>query len=298
MEKYRYNDIIKTLEVDPFCLKDGLLYAKNNNLDKIRVIPLNHYAEYGFTNANQLYKIKLDTTVFKDFSFIKALTLEDYIGVSNDGIDELYNLKLLEYFSFQNKSVKPDLNNFPNIETFVFKYNDGVKNLNCLKKLKNLMIFSLNTNDCSILSGLANLNTLSFIRGSFSNLNGIEHSKSIRSLDINYNSNIDDISFINNLTSLEILKIEKCKKLKDYNFLSENESIKELFIDSLDSLAFIPSMKKLEKINFWDCKDGNMTPLVESRSLRQINFYPNKKHYSHTIEQIIEKTGARRGRNK
>ncbi|MDR1451399.1 MAG: hypothetical protein LBI57_03580 [Helicobacteraceae bacterium] len=247
---------------------------------------MNHYEDYGFTNAKQLDKIKLDTEAFKEFNFIKALTIEDHIGISNEGIEKLYNLKLLEYFAFENQSIKPDLSNFPNIETLVFKYNDGIRNLNCLKKLKDLFVFLLKTNDCSFLSGLSNLNILRFSGGSFSNLNGIEHSKSIKRLDISYNSTVEDISVINNFSVLEKLNIEKCKKLKDYSFLSENKSIKELFIDSLNSLAFIPSMKKLEKINFWDCKDGNMNYLLKSESLKNINYYPNKKHYTHKLEEI------------
>ena len=40
-----------------------------------------------------------------------------------------------------------------------------------------------------------------------------------------------------------------------------------------------------------------MTPLLELKPEKQINFYPNRKHYSHTIEEIIELTGAKRGRN-
>jgi internalin A len=289
MEKYKYNDVLNTVDIDPFCIKDGLVYARKHEINKIRVMVLNHYEEYGFTSANELDKIKLDTALFKEFNFITDLTLENHIGISKDGINNIYNLKSLKYFAFENHDIKPDLNNLPNIETLVFKYNNSIRNLNHLENLKDLLVIGLKTNDCSFLSGLDNLKMLRLSGGSFSNLNGIEDSRLLNRIDINYNSNIEDISIINKLSSLEILNIEKCNKLKDYNILSGNNSIKELFIDRLDSLTFIPSMEKLEKINFWDCRDGNINYLLESNTLKNINYYPNKKHYTHKLEEIKEK---------
>ena len=38
-----------------------------------------------------------------------------------------------------------------------------------------------------------------------------------------------------------------------------------------------------------------MNPLLQSQSLEIINFYPNKKHYTHTIEEINKATSTRRG---
>jgi internalin A len=286
MEKYQYNDVLNTLDIDPIFINEGLVYAKNEKLDKIRVLPLNHYKLYGFSSPKELYQFKLDTSSFKDFDFIKALTLKDYIGLSNDGMHGLYALKSLEYFAFENPSIKPDLNYFPHIETLYFKFNDGVLNLSSLKCLKDIMIFNLRTKDCSYLSGLLNIRTLRLSGGSFLSISGIEKSKLLTRLDITYNSKVENIFSLNKLPKLEVLNIEKCKSLNNYDFLRGNQSIKELFIDTLDSLSFLPSMKKLEKINFYNCKDGNLNFLLESKSLRNVNFYPNKKHYTHTLEDI------------
>lgn len=288
MKKYEYNDSIQTLDIDPIFIENGLVEAKKRKLDKIRIMPLNHYEQYGFANSKELYKFKLDTTYFKNYDFIKSLELSDYIGLSDEGIKGLYELKSLEYFEFEHASVKPDLSNFPLLKTLYFKYNEGTKNINTLKNLKDLLIFSLKTKDCSYLNGLNWLEMLRFAKGTFLSLNGIENFK-LKRLDINYHSEVENIDAIMDLHELEILNIEKCKKLCDYSFLAGNKSIKELFIDDLDTLSFVPSMKKLEKINFWNCKDGNMKYLLESKSLKEINFYPNKKHYTHTLEEIKEK---------
>ena len=31
-----------------------------------------------------------------------------------------------------------------------------------------------------------------------------------------------------------------------------------------------------------------MSPLLKSQSLEMVNFYPNKKHYTHTLKEIEE----------
>jgi internalin A len=270
MEQYEYNDYLKTLDIDPIFIENGLLVAKNRGLNKVRIKPLNHYEKYGFSNANELYKFKLDTSYFKDYDFIKSLQLYDYIGLTDEGIKGLYELKTLEHLGFEHVSVKPDLSNFPLLETLYFKYNEGVKNINTLKNLKDLLIFSLKTKDCSYLSGLDGLEMLRFTRGTFLSINGIENFK-LKRLDINYNSTVENIDAVMSLPELEILKIEKCKKLCDYSFLAGNKSIKELCIDNLDSLSFVPSMEKLEKIYIWNCKDGNMEYLLKSKSLKNIH---------------------------
>jgi internalin A len=285
MEQYKYNDYLKTLEIDPIFIENGLLEAKSRKLDKVRITPLNHYEHYGFKSSNELYSFKLDTAYFKKYNFIKSLDLSDYIGLTNEGIKGLYELKGLEEFAFEHVSVKPDLSNFPLLETLYFKYNEGTKNISTLKNLKELLIYSLKTKDCSFLNGLNGLEILRFTRGTFLALKGIEQFK-LKRLHIKYHSEVENIEAIMDLPELEILNIEKCKKLSNYSFLAGNKSIKELFIDNLDSLLFVPSMEKLEKINIWNCKDGNMEYLLESKSLKKINISSNKRHYTHTLEEI------------
>jgi internalin A len=285
MEQYEYNDYLKTLDIDPIFIENGLLEAKNRGLNKIRIKPLNHYEKYGFSNSKELYNFKLDTVYFEKYNLIKSLELSDYIGLNDKDLKGLYELKTLEHLAFEHISVKPDLSNFPLLEKLYFKYNEGTKNINTLKNLQDLLIFSLKTNDCSYLEGLNELKMLRLTRGTFLSINGIENFK-LKRLDINYNSKVENIDAIITLPELETLNIEKCKNIYDYSFLAGNKSIKELSIDNLDTLSFVPSMEKLEKINIWNCKDGNMEYLLKSKSLKNINCYLNKKHYTHTWEEI------------
>ncbi|MCL1994368.1 MAG: hypothetical protein FWG66_15600 [Spirochaetes bacterium] len=286
MEQFRYNDTLNKLEIDPVFIEKGLLEAKKRKLDKIKIVPLNHFQEYGFASSKELQKFKLDTSFFKEYNFIKSLQLDEYIGLTDESVKGLYELTSLEEFGFENTTVKPDLANFPLLETLWFKYNDGVKNISALKKLKDLLLISLKTKDCSHLKGLEHLEMLRLSGGTFTSIDGVENFK-IKRLDIDHNSKVENIEAIKYLPALEILNIEKCKNIQDYGFLAGNKSIKNLFIDSLDSLSFVPAMEKLEKINFWDCKDGNMAYLLESKSLTSISFPQDKKHYTHKLGEIF-----------
>jgi internalin A len=294
MEKYVYNDVLKMLEIDPFCMEEGLIYANKNRITGIRIKPLNRFTDYGFENANELYNIQLDTSCFKHYNFIKELILEDYININENGLNGLYELNNLIYLNFKNKYMKIDFSHFTKLERLYFKYNNGINGIETLEKLTDILIETLNNSDCKILENLLSLESLCFINGNFVSLNGIENLCNLKKLKITYNSKIMDINFLPNIKELHI---EKCKLINDLTFLEDNNSIEELFIDNINTISFVPSMKKLREINFWNCKDGDMTPLIKSKTLEQINFYPNKKHYTHTIENIIKATGTKRGRN-
>ncbi len=297
MKQFEKSKISNKLVIDPVFIGEGIKYAKANNLYIIKISPLNAYSEYGFSSPKELYSFILNTTPLIE-NDIAELHISDHIKIDNNGLRDLYSIMNLKLLSFEDKSFKIDFSKIAQLEALYFKYNKGVTNLGALQNLKDLLIFSLNVPNCEILSELSNLEMLRLTRGNFTTLQGVENLKKVKRLDVAYNSKLLDAKAIASLSSLEKLHIEKCKSLTDFSFLKGNTSIKELFVDNLDSIGFVSTMPNLEKINFWSCKDGNMNPLLESKSLKQINFYPNKKHYTYTIEEVIELTGAQRGRNK
>lgn len=97
---------------------------------------------------------------------------------------------------------------------------------------------------------------------------------------------MENISSLSELNKLETLYIEKCKLLGGFGFLTGNKTIKNLFLSEVDSLDFIPTMKSIKNLKFWELKDGNLTYLLNSPSLEKVEFYPQKKHYTHKKEEI------------
>ncbi|KQB37439.1 hypothetical protein [Flavobacterium aquidurense] len=288
------------------------LKIRENDNGKYVVIYSNNFSEgIDFVFQNKISQIQLKGTVGKieqkiDFSLIekvsnqiKILTISNLNDTQIENLESIYNLIFLEILFVPEKlNFKLDILKFENLIQFGGVFSPKILNLNKHEKLQSLVISSgYPTENLDFLCNLKYVQKLHLYKANkLENLKGIEKLSSLFEISIGYNSKITSVLEIND-SKVEKLIIEKCKNLLDFSFLKENKHIKELFIDNIKSIEFITAMPNLEIINFWDCKDGNMRPLLEAKKLKQINFYPNKKHYSHTIEEIIEITGARRGRN-
>lgn len=288
MKKYQYNELLNCLEIDPNYLSDGLMYAENIKCDSIRIIELN---SMGIVSKNISFYPLVNNL------FVKRLIIED-IKINKhqaSSIESIYTLDNLRFLSLKGNRMRIDLSRLSQIEAFYCKFGETIQNIDSLINLKDLFIVSFDNLDLKLLQGLSELKILRLTSGDFLSLEGIRTLNKLERLDICYNHKLIFPDEINKLSSVKKLHIEKCKMLTDFSFLENNMVIEELFVDKIESLKFIPSMGKLKSINFQDCTDGNLTPLLESASLEQINFFPNKKHYSHTLDEIISITGARRG---
>ncbi|WKL47795.1 hypothetical protein Q1W71_22960 [Flavobacterium pectinovorum] len=288
------------------------LKIRENDNGKYVVIYSNNFSEgIDFVFQNKISQIQLKGTIGKieqkiDFSLIekvsnqiKILTISNLNDTEIENLESIYKLLFLEILFVPDKlDFKLDISKFENLIQFGGVFSPKIINLNKHEKLESLVISSgYPTENLDFLCNLKSVKTLHLYKANkLENLKGIEKLSSLHEISIGYNSKITSVLEINN-SKVEKLIIEKCKNLLDFSFLKDNKYIKELSIDNIKSIEFITAMPNLEIINFWDCKDGDMRPLLEAKKLKQINFYPNKKHYSHTIEEIIEITGARRGRN-
>lgn len=288
MKKYQYNEILNYLEIDPNFLLEGLMYAENIKCDSIRIIELNS------TDVNSK---NINFHPLLNQLFVKHLIIED-IKINKkqaSSIESIYTLCNLKSLSLNGNKMRIDLSKLSQLEVFYCKYGKTIQNIGSLLNLKDLFIISLDNTDLKLLKRLSNLKFLRLTGGDFQSLEGIGTLNKLERLDICYNSKLKFPDEINKLPSIKKLHIERCKMLTDFSFLENNSIVEELFVDKIESLRFIPSMRNLKAINFQDCIDGNLTPLFESSSLEQINFFPNKKHYTHALNEIISKTGARRG---
>ncbi|WP_027386015.1 leucine-rich repeat domain-containing protein [Chryseobacterium gregarium] len=130
-----------------------------------------------------------------------------------------------------------------------------------------------------------NLDELMITNTKIKTLNGIENIKSLVKLEISHNKNL---TAIQELKRIEIgsLLIIACNKIKDLHSLKENQSIQYLYIDKLQSLEEIGPIISVRTIGFQDLKDGRTDLALEWPELKEITFYPNKKHCSHTEKQL------------
>lgn len=263
-----------TIHVENF--QEGVEYAAKIEIQQILLIG---------TLANETL---VDFNAFNKLS--KSLRIISFIQDIGNAInlESIYNLKELREITFQKKQkFELDISKFPKLEHFGGEYWKGLINLEKAYTLTSMVIRKYPYPDLENVSNLQKMERLHIYSSQIQSLDGVERLP-IRELCLAKNNKLEDIHKINEVSSLESLQIEGCKRLENFTFLKGNPNIEDLFIDKLDSIDFVEFMPNLKKINFWNCKDGNMTPLLRSQSLEVVSFYPNKKHYTHTLKEVEE----------
>ena len=278
MLKYFYNNEIGFLEVDPEFVALGLKYARRKAIDSIRIRTL---------NLNYGHRYKIDFKLIACQDFIRKFWLNGDFKIVNlkDG-GVLSEMQSLVYLSLAHP-IEIEWGKLVNLESLVLYSDKYIRGLSALKTLRELFIVAVGQEGFQEITALENLDSLEIGRGRLEHLNGIQSMKSLSSLTIWRASKVHDISPIASLPNLKTLDVECCKNMTDFSPLKGNNVIEKLSLDQVDSLDFVPQMQSLYAIKFFNCIDGDLRPLLESRTLKDIFFYPSKKHYTHTLEQLI-----------
>ena len=278
MLKYFYNNDIGFLDVDPEFINLGLKYARKKAIDSIRITTLNQ-------NSGHHYKIDFQLIACQDF--IRNFILNDDFKIVNlkegrvlSDMQSLISLSLLH-------PIEIEWEKLVNLERLVLDSDKYIRGLSALKTLRKLLMMSMGQEGFQEITALENLDNLDIGGRRLEHLNGIQSMQSLSSLTIGYASKLYDISPIASLPNLKTLHMERCKNMTDFSPLKGNNVIEKLTLDQVESLDFVPQMQSLYAIKFFNCIDGDLRPLLESRTLKDIFFYPSKKHYTHTLEQLI-----------
>lgn len=80
--------------------------------------------------------------------------------------------------------IKIDFSKLNTLESMNLKYHDALINLKDLTRLKELYLSSIKSNNLEFLPTLESLEVLRIINGKFISLEGLEHCKNLRKLDL------------------------------------------------------------------------------------------------------------------
>lgn len=282
MKKFEYNDRVGMFEIDPNHISEGLLRAREKGYEEIRIRSQN--MDYGS-------KFVIDFDVLTRNPFITKLDFADNVGIKSGQTALISRLVNLKHLAFENPSFKIDFKHVPQLEELIIKYHKGVKNVDSLFNLKKLQVRFYDGKDCAMFGKLAGLEQLKMVKGKLVSLKGVERLKKLEVLSLNYLSRLEDAYAVARLGHLRKLHVEKCKRLRNFSFLEGNLSIQELFVSELNSVAFVGSMSNLRKFGFWNTEDGDLSPILRASGLKDVHFYPDKKHYSHKKQELLELLG-------
>ncbi len=233
-----------------------------------------------------------------DLSLLKEVPSLDDFGIADfslkrlanfDAIYQLSKLRKLALHTFK----RLDLSRFPKLETLFVTDGPGLTGLETLSELRYARISKLRNDDLSFLSGMRQLSELWIIQATSQSLLGLDASPSLATLDISHCAKLESIDAIPK--RLLKLKIKKCSHVRDLSFLTGHPALEFLYVDIMENVAFVPSLRKLTYLGFENVLDGDLKPILQSASLRDVGFFPAKrKHYSHSEPELKEILATRK----
>ncbi|MFQ2342550.1 hypothetical protein ACK317_10355 [Aeromonas dhakensis] len=232
-----------------------------------------------------------------DISFISDLTCLSGVEIYSWGVKDitpLESISNLEYFGLQCDFTKaPDFSMLKKLKVFKALWRPKAKTIFSCDELNLLNIVNYPSEDLAELNRMSLLRCLQLTSKKIRTLSGIEELSSLSTLDLVDCPRLEDISGIDKCQHIEIVEIENCKRVYDIAMLSGLKNLKVVVltdcgtVKSLRALAHSQSLESLIFIGDTTIEDGDLASLLDIPTLKEMRF-ANKRHYTHTREQVME----------
>ncbi len=275
MKKFFYNENIDALEISEHFFLEGLKHAQKKDYRNIRVMRDNSVAS----------STVLDLSPLASSESVETLNISQDINLKKVDFSPLYTCSSLKALTIPYLKDKLDFSKLTSLKTlYIMKAHDKIESLP-IDNVSDLLLAGIKNKDLNFLLA-PKLETLRVSGGNLESFEGLQASKTLGDIEISHCAKLIDISQLSEIPELKKLSVEKCKHIRDYSFLSGNNSLETFFASELDSLDLIPNLKKIQFVKFWEVKDGDLQPLLDSKTLKRVDFFPQKKNYTHTKEEI------------
>ncbi|BAU53128.1 hypothetical protein [Mucilaginibacter gotjawali] len=262
----------KSIIINSDRIEDCMRIYAEHHLDGV-AITTSH--DYRLQNVDFLYK----------YPEIKHLSLSDGI---ND-ITAVQALRNLESLMLSGKNRKVDFSCFSLLSEFIGDWSPHFSNMDKCTYLKRLSLYNYTpkTKDCLNISDVPWVKRLEITQSPIHTLNGLEEFDQLEEFELNYCSKLETLCCIEkSKETLVSLLFDHCKSIKNPEYVTQFHNLNTLAYNNglLQSIKFIKKMAALKSFRFvgTDVIDGDMTPCI---GLDYAGF-SNKKHFSHTMEQI------------
>ena len=150
--------------------------------------------------------------------------------------------------------------------------------------------------DFSNLPDVPELRSLVIIFSNSERITGLEKYHCLECLEVYYVSKLQTISGIKALDGLNLLSIFNAKKTEDFSEIGKLNNIETLRLcdcGDIPDIKFISGMSMLKSFSFAGSNilDGDMSPLLEHDPPLEFVGFNNKRHYSHSWEDICKQLG-------
>jgi hypothetical protein len=269
-------DRFQKIHVHSDYVDDAITFLKNEHIDTIRISRCR-----GYKADNIDFILNIDN--------LRGLEICDVRpDIDLSAIEKCTNIRYLMLSEEVKKTV--NLSSLPHLEFLIMSPTRGWKlpSPEACKYLKYFDLWHYRGKTLQELPHYQNLEILRVFHGSVLSLDGLERFHKLRVYEHYYGKKLWNISALTKVPNLEEIVLNHCKKMEIKNTFEQCEKLKTLkYFDcpNLPSLSFLKKMKNLEFFSFSgiDIEDGDVTPLLK---LKYFGFYPNKRHYSHTCEEL------------
>jgi internalin A len=223
-EKIRENNYGKYLIIYSHEFKESIQFALENKIEQIQI--------RGVIGKENINSIADFSEIEKLSPYLKTLSFGDHVNNTILNFESIYVLKNIEniLINFRQKFTI-DIAQYKKLKHFGSEYWKGIKNIDKMENLENMVITKYPKENINEFIGLKNLKILHIYSSKIETVDGIEKLKNLEELVLAYNRKLENIKNVKDIKSLKILRIEKCNNIKDYEFLYDLKNIKKIFID-------------------------------------------------------------------
>lgn len=240
-------------------------------------------------NMAKGWKAGSDLSFLSEVPFLKSFEIVDFHTKDISPIHFLRSLRRIEISTYCSTAI--DFSAFPDLEECVLEWRPKATSVFACTTLKKLFVNRYKGKNCDSFSSLVNLESLSILNAPVANLYGLKPLTGLRFLRLANLRQLTSLEGIECLTELENLTVDTCRKISSIGEIVSLTSLRTVDIDNDGDIASIKPMEKLDKlervgfVESTNVLDGDLTPFLRLRHLSRISFQ-NRKHYSHTREEL------------
>lgn len=257
--------------------------GKYNVLESIQYIQINQIKNVEISEYYQASQIDF----LSDCPSIESVGL---YGPNVNDLSGLYKLEALKALSIGDlvpvSSV--DFSQLSSLEEIYGTLPPKAKAIGSLHHLKSMKIWSYKPKgkDLEEFRSLEALEKLELITSNITSLDGIQGLTQLQHLELYGMRSLKDIEAIQELSgNLVSLSMEGVKNIQNLSPIGKVQSLEQLDLNNcgtIPSIGFIKQLPHLKSMQFWDTTvlDGDVSPCINL----DYAYFTNKKHYSHRLK--------------
>jgi hypothetical protein len=270
-------------------LESGLAFVKANKFPRVsfRLLPTTKT------------KLSLDLMVLKDLPFLEGLDLSCRIAEPSD-LSHLYSLRGLTELWLRTSLPPLDLHHFPHLQSLLLG-RTRLRAGHCLSELKRIVVVDYTNDLAPELVAIPNLREIEMRGCKAASIDGFDRYPNIRSITLSYPQALARLNEVAASKTLERFCLERPSggRLDDLSALGDSKSLESVWIlqKEIASCEFVRHMPKLH--SFYcnaSIRDNDLQPILDSKSLRDVQIRPLKKSYSPRmtnaeINELLQSSG-------